>query len=438
MSTEAGISEEAMVDADPVEQTLQLPPGSVPQKASNVATSLGPSSEQVQKESVSPKSGKVSPKSVTLSLKERQAEEHHQWAVEHWVKIDRDHDGAITRSELDSEEFRRALRSCLGAARKTVLGQSMGSDYSRTKLNVDQAIDFIRRKADNNADCSIAFEEFESFTRSIRYGSAKSNAELIFALFDLNGDGGIDENEFREIYRYFLGKMPTEKEFQEEWRKLDMYGMQEVSKPVYVRWLQNSTNPIFKRHAPAAIEPSAKNAQGLSPFSKTAQMFPNDDMRTPKVLRTQDAKTPEARSRRRTPVQKMDNAQMALQEQLDLRYGGGFQEKMDRPEWNRRHHLGSWDNEGKPQDQRTYFSRAQSLPELTRFYSTHRGFEKHCSRMRLPEARRKRYVLSQDCKENPVPERDNPGGTMFSSCKSDECKIICACMYVLIITVMPC
>lgn len=106
---------------------------------------------------------------------------------------------------------------------------------------------------------------------------------------------------------------------------------------------------------------------------------------------------------------------MKIQEEQDKKYGGGFKQKLDRPEWNKRHHLASWDNHEKPVDQRAYFSRPQSVPELTRFYHTHRSFSSHAARMRRPEARRRRMVLSSDTKENPVPERDVVlDGTMSS------------------------
>merc|ERR1712007_66516 len=79
---------------------------------------------------------------------------------------------------------------------------------------------------------------------------AKHTANLIFALFDLDQDNTIDENEFREIFRFYMGRKPIEEEFQREWGRLDSMGRQMATREDYIHWLQTSTNPIFLQHAP--------------------------------------------------------------------------------------------------------------------------------------------------------------------------------------------
>merc|ERR1712038_231193 len=96
-----------------------------------------------------------------------------------------------------------------------------GAQYERSEINIEQAMEFCLRKADLNSDGSLSFEEFRSFTFCLRTETlAKHTATLIFALFDTDGDARIDEAEFREIYRFFLGHHPKEVDFQAEWARL--------------------------------------------------------------------------------------------------------------------------------------------------------------------------------------------------------------------------
>lgn len=48
------------------------------------------------------------------------------------------------------------------------------------------------------------------------------------------------------------------------------------------------------------------------------------------------------------------------------------------------------------QRQKTFFSRPESLPELRRFYATHRGFQAHKRQLKMPEEPPRRPVLSQE------------------------------------------
>merc|ERR1712183_827376 len=86
----------------------------------------------------------------------------------------------------------------------------------------------------------------------------KHTADMIFSLFDLDGDMKISQAEFREIYRFYLGHIPREDEFQREWARLDLRGEQKVTRAGYILWLQTSVNPVFKQHAPQEqLEPDS-------------------------------------------------------------------------------------------------------------------------------------------------------------------------------------
>lgn len=343
-------------------------------------------------------------------------DEHFAWACKHWKGMDRDGDGFVTRPELDSEEFRNAIRSVLGAKGNT---SSSGRDYSRFKINVEQAIDWVRRKADQNNDCSLSFKEFESFTRKIRRGDAQSTADMIFALFDLGGNDAIDKDEFREIYRYFLGRMPTRLEFEEEWARLDAKGEQEVSKTGYMRWLQTSPNPIFRRHASVVAvdtpETQASWAKLARPSSTPLQTVSEGQPRQ-KQKGQRPASNPWSSSRKKPLFQSKsaDAVGMRIQMEQDRRYGGGFVEKGDRPEWNKRHHLGSNENLGKPRGQRTYFSRPQTVDELSRFFSSRQGYDQHLRKLQSPERKKMQMILSGEADAPMCQERHEPGGSMRS------------------------
>eukprot|EP00439_Symbiodinium_sp_Y106_P064844 s448_g10.t1 len=261
-----------------------------------------------------------------------------------------DGNGFINRAELDCEEFRGIIRSVLAPEMGAVMG---GVEYMRSELNMSQAINYCLRKADLNRDNVLSFAEFNSFLRVLKNQDlGKSTAHLIFALFDLDQDTFIDELEFREVFRFFLGHKPTEElsylvhvpiyykaeQFQNEWAKLDRCGEQKVDLAKYIEWLQTSTNPIFHQHAPPA-PPIRAPDEGV---------VADDGRYLPRLKPPADTKI--------------------------------------RPKWNQRFNAGVNRNEKCPQGQRSYFSKAQSLPELKRFYETRRGFRSMASLMQLPEA----------------------------------------------------
>lgn len=174
----------------------------------------------------------------------------------------------------------------------------------------------------------------------------------------------IDESEFREIYRFYLGHIPREDEFQKEWARLDFRGEQKASRSAYILWLQTSTNPVFKQHAPTEV---------LSPH-KGAERFPGAS--------------------------------------------GSIASVKVRPKWNQRFNAGANSNFHCPRAQRQYFSRPQSLPELARYFETHRGHQKSLSRLAQPDPPKKMVVLSNDSgvemkhRSQILPPRSSPGGSM--------------------------
>jgi len=205
----------------------------------------------------------------------------------------------------------------------------------------------------------------------LRNSRQKSTADMIFALFDLDGNEEIHEAEFREIYRFYLGHFPTEEEFQAEWGRLDRRGEMKVRRKDYIQWLRTSPNKLFSMHAPPVEAGAAAEARtterGLSPQHQS--IMSNS---LPDLARSRRAISGGSSLKRRSP-------------------GPGLvppwneRSLEDRPKWNQRFNAGVNMNQEKPRNERTYFSRPQSLPELKRYYETHTGFEGHSERLAQPK-----------------------------------------------------
>jgi hypothetical protein len=275
--------------------------------------------------------------------------------------MDRDESQELTSKELDCEEFHSILRGVL-APKATAGATAGGATYNRSEMNMNRAIHFCMMKADFSADGTINFREFKSFMLYLRRAQKKNTADMIFALFDLDGNEEITEKEFREIYRFYLGHMPTEDEFQEEWGRLDRKGVQKVTRKDYIRWLRTSPNPLFRQHAPPKEEgeQSASKPKENSMTSTGAASLP-DLQRSRRVI----SGSPKKPSwDRRVPAP-------------GLVPPWSTDSMVGRPKWNQRFNAGVNMNPFKPRAERMYFSRPQSLPELKRYYETHNGFQRH-------------------------------------------------------------
>lgn len=367
-------------------------------------------------------------------------EEHHAWAKKMWSRMDRNDSDTISRDELDCEELRSILRGVLHPDRAS----TGGTTYQRVQQNVEQACSFCLRKADLNSDGILSFEEFSSFLWYLtKQHHVRHTAHLIFALFDLDFDGRLDQYEFHEIYRFYVGVNPTADEFQQAWATLDRTGKGSVTLNEYCQWLQASTDPIFKQHAPE-VGPSSpsgdpelkqwipdrtsnsfKSTAGMSSSAKTIKVPSSPPATASTALPDSGAQT--FHSSAAQSAYKMDFPDLPIHpsiqrndapRRLDWAEGLGAG---NRPPWNRHLKVAGINDtvatlKGRhmkaPQGCRDYFSRTQSLPELQRYFATHKGFKKHRAEgAALREMPRKSPVLSTYM-ESTLQSRHEPGGTM--------------------------
>jgi Ca2+-binding EF-hand superfamily protein len=318
--------------------------------------------------------------------------QHNEWATRMWSRMDRDNNGSISRKELDCSEFRAILRRVLTP--DTEHAEGGGAIYARAETNQEQALSLCLRKADVNDDGRLSFEEFKTFLWALRQdNSEKDTAALMFALFDLDTDGYISMDEFREIYRFYLGHEPTFAEFSGQW--LNLSGDEDyISKERYARWLQTTATPLFRQRMPgvgtpplASLATGSANARadGAGSFSPSASTmsFWEQSVQARKIA--------------------TNAAGWPLAPKKDIR---------DRPKWNKAFNAGVNPNFERPARQRQYFSRTQSEPQLVEFYKTHTGFGKQLERMTMPLPKKKMRVLSTDTVEKSNEHRHECGGTM--------------------------
>lgn len=307
----------------------------------------------------------------------------NEWIYMTWSRMDRDNSGCISREEMDCEEFHNILRAALVPDGGPGFG---GPGYARAQVDMNQAISFCLRKADLNKDRTLSFDEFKAFVLCLRNPQlALHTANLIFALFDTNRDQSVDESEFREIYRFYMGRTPAENEFQAEWARLDVRQEGKVGREDYLKWLQASENPVFRLHGPASTpnllgisstDPrESSSPSGSLTFTHESQRRPSRELATTsKPWRPWHhythlcwAKVPQAKQAKREIMSAPANLKTRMEDNLLC------QTDNDMPRWNQRLATANmnWvsDTSGKPRRHkynRTYFSRyqSQSLPEL--------------------------------------------------------------------------
>mmetsp|Transcript_6175 Transcript_6175/g.9632 ORF Transcript_6175/g.9632 Transcript_6175/m.9632 type:complete len:374 (-) Transcript_6175:61-1182(-) len=305
-------------------------------------------------------------------------EEHHEWALKLWERIDRDHSGSVTQQELNCDEFQDVLHAVIAPENDD---EGRRAIYGRSAINVQQLMDFCFRKAGINDNGSLTFKEFKSFLRALRnQGDASHCADLVFALFDLDGTNSLDREEFLEIFRYYTGRTPTGPELQKIWGQLDRLDTGEVTKQQYIKWMQHYAPPQFTQHAPPVEGDSESGDSKLAKPSRQSVDPYSRYLPAPGMMpRSKSAAT--------------------------------WSNTWHAP-WNERFRGrdNSLLNPANPKMLKRYFSAPQTMPELSRFYSTYKGFGKHQKSIHQPPTPRQRFILSNQSQPEICPERARPGG----------------------------
>lgn len=163
--------------------------------------------------------------------------------------------------------------------------------------------------------------------------------------------------------------------------KLDRLDKGEVTRDHFARWLKYDAPPEFKQHAAAVEEEAPSEKSSTKSVSRRVRKIhrPAPGMMFPRSEKAE--------------AQTWTNSWHTV---WNDRFRGRDDALM---------------NPTCPKLLKHYFSAPQTLPELDRFYSTYRGFEKHKMVLTAPAPPTKRPVLSTQSSMPEVnPERALPGG----------------------------
>lgn len=103
-------------------------------------------------------------------------QQHRQWALALWKRMDRDNNQEMTLDELNCSEFLEALRTILTPA---MASKSVGS-YARAEINLTQVLHHCLKMADTNRDGTLSFQEFERFLKNLRKPKHPTELALLY------------------------------------------------------------------------------------------------------------------------------------------------------------------------------------------------------------------------------------------------------------------
>jgi hypothetical protein len=97
---------------------------------------------------------------------------------------------------------------------------------------------------------------------------------LIIALFDVDGDGKLNREEFKELFKFFRGKSPQTEGLNSVWSDIDSERTGAISREEYESWMGRRSGGIVARSSQRP-DPFSMEFHNLNEIYKYLQNFKN-------------------------------------------------------------------------------------------------------------------------------------------------------------------
>ena len=119
------------------------------------------------------------------------------------------------------------------------------------------------------SDCNVDIDAFLGLMETIRnvHQFVELETDLVFSMFDADGDQCLNRDEFKELSKFFTGYNPCAAALNEAWNSLDEHGDGIVTRQKYIQWLCGPNlqlNPI----PPSTPKSSRSSPESRSPGPK--------------------------------------------------------------------------------------------------------------------------------------------------------------------------
>jgi hypothetical protein len=167
---------------------------------------------------------------------------HSEWSRRRFRRLDRKNTGLLSDAVLTSEEFVKVVKEAIGVPLQSHAVMTAGGlrDWMLRHVQYDANKDSAVTKG--GLDC----EAFSALTWKLKHLSThpRLEASFIFAIFDSDGDGKINREEFKQIYQFFTKQTAPAQTILKLWVELDDLKRGFLDKRQYMKWLQRDVRQI--------------------------------------------------------------------------------------------------------------------------------------------------------------------------------------------------